>query len=796
MVIGGKALAADMPVKAPTATEAIANAWWFHGYIEVGGRFFANDPEKSGITGRGGKSLGKYYEYRDLRPGAFGNFHLGTGTNDGLYQIDAWGHNVGYDDQRYDLSASKAGEMYFNFQWDETPHNNGTGHTIFNGVGTTALTVPTGLATQLAADCGGTRYCGNTAAAAQHIEQNLQDIDMGIRRDTASVDWRWTPTTAWDLKADYSHMHRTGTQTDGIALSWSTRGVRVDAPKPVDDTTQNFGVNGEYQGTSPWGQLFTFKLAYNGSVYSEANNSYTVQNPFCVPGSTVCTNVGASNPISGPFALVSQWPSNHANGFSGTLAADLPAKSRYMGTVSYIMMRQNENFLPFTINSNLGLDPANGLPYNSTAALPAAGLNGEINTFLSNNVLTTQLTPTLESKLNYRYYRFDNQTPEILVPYWVGADINAGPSSSSYRNVQSISISYTKQNAGAQLNWRPDKHWNLGAAYGYQRYDWTRADVDSTNENSGKVFVDWKPIGWATARASWEFAARRYDNYDYLGNVGTAQWQNGGNTRYSTAYRQFYLDDRDRNKARVSLAMDLFHNFTVTPSFGLLNDDYKLDPNTEVGVMHSNAWNAGVDVAYTLSPSTRFMFSYLYEHRSQLVSSAGSGTPPFSVSSYYTADVEDKVNTFVFALDHAIIPNKLDIHLGYTTALATNSQPVYFANGNTPNAAAGSGGQYPDVKSTFQRFEANAKYTFDESFVRSLGWKGKVFAKLGYAFERNAVDNWQIDGIQPYIGNIANSSCYSTSSGGGNQCGYMLWLANDNPNYNVHAIMASLGFKW
>ena len=70
---------------------------------------------------------------------------MATGTSNGLYQFDLSGKNVGYDDQRYDLRASKAGEHYFNFLWDETPHNYGTGHTIFDGVGTTALTVPLAL---------------------------------------------------------------------------------------------------------------------------------------------------------------------------------------------------------------------------------------------------------------------------------------------------------------------------------------------------------------------------------------------------------------------------------------------------------------------------------------------------------------------------------------------------------------------------------------------------------------------------------------------------------------------------
>ena len=47
--------------------------------------------------------------------------------------------------------------------------------------------------------------------------------------------------------------------------------------------------------------------------------------------------------------------------------------------------------------------------------LPASSLNGAINTLLSNNVVTTQITPELKSKLVYRYYDFANNTPELLV---------------------------------------------------------------------------------------------------------------------------------------------------------------------------------------------------------------------------------------------------------------------------------------------------------------------------------------------------------------------------------------------
>ena len=95
------------------------------------------------------------------------------------------------------------------------------------------------------------------------------------------------------------------------------------------------------------------------------------------------------------------WPSNNANAFSGTLGADLPWNSRYAGTLNYTMMRQNDAFIPMSTQ-----DP--GFP------LPASSLNGAINTLLSNNIITTKITPELTSKLSYRYYNFDNQTPQIF----------------------------------------------------------------------------------------------------------------------------------------------------------------------------------------------------------------------------------------------------------------------------------------------------------------------------------------------------------------------------------------------
>jgi hypothetical protein len=216
-----------LPTKAPPPAVETGPYWWTHGEIEIGGRFFVNDPNQngslfgnvgtaaSGYTYFGQHSLAKYYEYAIQPPGAFGGGHVAAGSRDGLYQVDLWANNVasnfaGFSDQSYLLTASKAGEHYFWFSWDQSPHIYSTSaQTPYLGVGTNALTLPPGAA--------------SAARTVAGLVPFLHQQTIGINRDTASAAYRWTPPDptrpegyAWDFNADYSHMDRTGSQVAGI----------------------------------------------------------------------------------------------------------------------------------------------------------------------------------------------------------------------------------------------------------------------------------------------------------------------------------------------------------------------------------------------------------------------------------------------------------------------------------------------------------------------------------------------------------------------------------------------------
>jgi MtrB/PioB family decaheme-associated outer membrane protein len=807
---GALAADAEMPVKAE-APAPVDTPWWTHGFVEFGGRGFLNDPQRGGHIFQGGNSLAKFYEYRDLRPGPFGDFNVLTGSRNGLYEINAWGQNVGYNDQRYDAYLSKAGEQYFNFRWDETPHVYSTSaSTLFNTNGNALTLANPNFGHSLYTAFGGTWPAPSLARGAtiqSVINSSVHPTDIGIRRDTASVDYRYTPTDNWDITANYSNLRRTGSQVDSVLFTGTNNGSRADVAKPVADTTQNFGVNGEYAGTSAWGQKFNAMIGYTGSVYQDDFNNYTVQNPFCDTGFTNnCTTLGAA---ASPLAMMSTPPNNQMNGVTGTFGADLPFKSRYMGTLSYSGMRQNDAFLPFASNGIPGLT-LNGLPASSLATVPAlirtqngtgvTSLNGSINTLLVNNVLTTQITPDLKTKLNYRYYDYDNQTPELFIANWAIADSVAATTHPNEAPLNSLSFGYIKQNAGAEATWRPVHSVNVGGAYGYEHYDFTRADASSTSENSGKVYADWKPFTWVTARASGLFAARRAGNYDYHGNVGNFQWPatpptNGSN--YSQLYRQFYLDDRDRAQGKFQVAVDVLRNLTVTPTFDVRNDTYIFAPNEE-GLTSDRSYAAGVEVAYVATPDATLLFSYMNEHRNQnLVSASNTKLFPYTAQTSYTAaqlsttNVRDNVNTFIVGLNYAVIPEKFDVHLGYTLSLANDNQPLYFANGAGPTTSVGvpavaTPSQFPPVTTTFQRIDATAKYIVDKDFVTSLGLKGEVALKLRYAWERNSVTNWNNDTMQSYM--------YLTQTQ--NQTFFYQALAANNPNYNVHLLGGTVSFAW
>jgi len=301
-----------------------------------------------------------------------------------------------------------------------------------------------------------------------------------------------------------------------------------------------------------------------------------------------------------------------------------------------------------------------------------------------------------------------------------------------------------------------------------------------TNDNSAKIYADYKPFSWLTSRASTEFSSRRYENYNYFYYVGVYQWNGpgGGSSAgrvYANSEQQFMFDNRQVWKANYSLDIVTTPNLTLTPWTKYQDANYSVDPNWQQGLQDSKSWNFGIDGTYVVSSDLSFMAGYSRMYATQVMYGSNTTGGSLTVPTYYLpanqnlTNERDVTNTFVAAVKYVAIPDKLDTQLRYTASHGVDD--LFFTTSPT----------FPENKVWFQRLDATAIYKFDPQQVAALGWKGDVKLKLNYALERNSETNWANDPLFPG----------STSDGTAT-----LWMGWYNPNYTVHMLSASLNASW
>ncbi|WP_041802888.1 MtrB/PioB family decaheme-associated outer membrane protein [Rhodopseudomonas palustris] len=776
--------AADPPAAVPDF-EAAHEGYDFSGEFDVGGRAFIKRPPKSSAhyvtpasptapANRDPNNRSKFEEYGAIPPGLFAEYlRMTLQSKDGLYFGELRADNIGNNNQRYIVDASKAGEHYLTVVWDQIPHlYNTSALSIWNGVGTNNLTTTVAIPGSTLAPVGGVSTPAQRAAVTNALAGKFNPLDVAIQRDKAAVAYRWTPDPHWDVKASYSHEKREGIQTSGVAIGGLGSLQQLQAPRPIDDTTQIGKVTGQYFGPTPWGGHFNVQVGGGVSLFENNYSSFTVQNPFA---DTVTPS------IYSPAARISLMPSNQAYNTTVTSGVDLPFKTRWNSTIQYTTMRQNEQFMPFTVNPNI-----------ATFLLPASSLNGEVNTFLYNTNATTQWTPEFRSTFRYRIYDNANQTPELLMPSYVVEDSSATGIAAGVPR-RALAMSYTKQYASEDFQWRPAKWVTLGSSFGWEQWDRTRRDANVTNEFIGRGTADFKIYDVATLRSSLQYAERRYDNYDGRA-MSLDTYYAASNTGTNFLIRKFDMANRNQTKANVFLDISgpsgsIFRDFVISPTAGLRFEDYPDDP-AFFGLRKSDSWNGGVDVTYVFKPGTALQASYLYETYDRFQVGSGTITNPVTNATFpavpdaFTSNTHEKVHTILVAANAEIIPGSLDFKLGYSLSLGKEDWD-YGAFANYPLQGNGVGySPFPTVRTNVQRLDASLKHTVDPSIVTQLGWTGEVYLKARYIWERSSVENWQQDLMSPYLYLVDQTLAR------------LIDMGATNPNYNAQYFQLSLNAKW
>ena len=596
-------LAGAMAIVAGTATGAAAAdmtpilkapppemGWYFHGGFDAGGRFYAErpgsgfgyDPSGNFLLPTQTDSRAKYEEYGKVPPGVFLDWiHLDIGSNDGRYRINFWGDDVGYNAQSYSLDFSEAGKQYLTLGWDQTPHLwSYSAKSLFGGVGSTNLTVSDAVQAQLQplwASAAGT--LASRQAINTIINRTLPRSTRSACGATGSPPPIATRRRRHGTSGSATRM--TSARGRGRASTNYNAGTSfpsntIGMPIPVDDVTHTPKASGEYDGASSWGR-YSFKLGYAGSIYHDNLTVLNAENPFGQTGGLI--NFG-NGTIRAPLP-----PSNEMHGVTASGAFDIPVfMSRFTTTNQYTRRTQDAAFIDTSNNGH------------TADALPASSLNGEVTTFLTNNVLTSKLTDTLHNKIRVRYYDFKNKTANLEFGAVVLADseLSAGPFETEY-------LSYKKTNVDEDLTWNPVRWLTVGAGYGYEHWHRDNRFTTNTSENVGRGFFNAQLTDWAQWRGSYSYGSRRYSG-EYF--IDDGAWLNS---------RMFDLANRNQQKARTLLDITVTDAITITPNAGLRWDDYPDDAVNPAGVKSKHSWNAGVDLGVVVSPALRFSAGYNFE---------------------------------------------------------------------------------------------------------------------------------------------------------------------------------------
>lgn len=727
------------------------------GEVEVGGRAVIGDLRDWGSS--------EYEEYREQRPGIFGNARLLLEGKEGKYYFEGSATDIGERDQHYNVSSGRYGRYRLELEFDEFVHVfSNTARTLYTDQGGGVLTFPDATQSTIQAAVGNAAK----SAALQSALNGATAVPLRFRLQTGRVGFFYRPLTDLEVNAGYWVQEKEGTRPFGMGFA-SPGGNFVNVAAPIDERTHE--VTGGIQVAR---DTWSLRLDYTGSFYENDLDTMTIDNPLqLTDGAFVGTS---STPGRGRTDLA---PDNfaHTVSLSGAVALPVGFPARFAGTFSYGMRFQNDPFVPHTINAIiLANDPTNSL------ALPASSLDAEVRTVLANLVLTGRPSRDLNLTARYRFYDYNSDIPLLIFDGHVVND-----QSLSGEDRTNTPMDHQTHNASLDASYRLTRPATLKLGYEWER--WDRSDhreVIRTDEHTAKAAVDYKPAAWALLRAGYRFAIRRgtdYNTFAHLAHtiVDEADFSTSVTTGQSTLLRKFDEADRIRNQVDLLAQLSPREDVTLTFTGGYGLTDYD---NTSRGLTEDERWSVGTDIGYRplswLALSTWYTFENIRFKQESRWRPVVAGVAVDSSLNDWSSTSQDQIHTAGVGAEMVLIPDRLDASLSYVLEIAKAKTRAAGVPGTTAAPDGGNAVDWPDIKDTFQTFIAALRYHLQKNLT----------VKAEYRFEHFNLSNFKTDGLDPFMAN-SNVNAAGTVSPS-----LDVFLGDRVDDYVAHVIALSLIYRF
>ena len=718
--------AGSVRVRAQEDSSAALHASTLHGEMFIGGQ-----------TLNGGADSPTLKEYRDLEGQAtIPHMRLKAEDHAGSKFLEFGGTDMTRTDGSYFLSTGRYNAYQFDLTFDRTPHILGVNRSsIFTESRRGRFTLDEDTSDAF----GGT----DSDAIQSKVNRLLQATDLSLQTDTTNLEIRGLPLPDLALTASYERREKTGSVPFGSVIG-SPGGHVVEFAAPRDEVTHQAGLDAEW--SRDWYQLH---LNYDLSLFRND-----------------IRQLEWDDVASPAFGRASTMPDNSSHTISGSGGFSFPWWSTRLTTMgSYSMMRQNEEFLPFTT--------VPGFAGNMTDA-GTNSADARMNVSLANLSLTSRPLKDVTTKLRYRYYQLDNETPlntftDVL---------NAGDQTPRSAVHSTLPIGFRKQNASSDLSWRINPKVTVKAGYGWEGWDRNHREVKSTNEQIANAALDVRPLQWVLGRLNLSHGVRTFGAGQYTALGGNAISFEGTGL---PQFRKFNQADRTRDKADVFLQTTPFDTVTVSGSFFGQQDNYF---DTEFGLQESQAYGWSLDTSWAPLPRLNLFAGYAHDDYQSTqqnchVFVTAEGQRNCEGENTFVASPRDILDTIHTGFKVVAIPERFNVSLSYrynigSSKIGSNSAPG--------GLEAGEPAPVPDITNSFHGINLTGRYRLTSHWI----------AQVNYIYEKYLEKDFTTDGITPSLADVAVDG-FNTSSASDIRS---VLLPLQHPNAAIHFVGFSLGYHF
>ena len=659
------------------------------------------------------------------------------------------GRNLGIESGELLVEAGRQGGWNFHIGFDQIPHfQQDDTQTIFQGAGSTNLTLPTGW------------VAGQTTATMTQLVPNLRTFGIDHKRERLDVGGDINLPSGWNFEVNYNLEQKDGNKTIALTMGNSGGNPRaVIAPEPVDYETRT--VDAVLSFADATKQL---SIGYYGSFFDNGNNSLIWQNPYAtINGRTPTAQVGYPTGL-GQMHLE---PDNDFHQLNLSGGWSFSKTTRLSGEVALGRGTQDQAFLPYTINPLLAAT--------ITQPLPVDSLDGEVDTTHIALRFTTRPFDSLALGASYKFDERDNKTHHHEFVYIGGDSLAQNVAATSGQRRYNEPKSYQDESFKLDGNWNATDWLRVTGEARWRKFERPHQEREEIDE-------DLYTLNFAVDTGGFLNGGLRMSSSDRDGGSEYLGYETliGG---YAPGYyntllplvggfpfenhpdlRKFNQADRERRDGELYAGFMPVEEVSVNASISYAEDDYN---NSVLGLTFSRVSSYNVDVTWAPSAAVSayaFASEERYKNDQDGRSFVGGATRPvsaFDPNRVWNVKSRDYVFTYGVGFNSKFLEDKLTVGVDWVDSAVESDVLTTVGSGLT---------------------RANLPTTTSDLTSASLygdyAWRRNIVFRLRFAYEQYESTDWAVDNAPP------------------NQMANVISMGGSSPDYEVWVTTFSVGYRF